>query len=54
MLNPTSEPSRNIKPSLEQKRQLVGVLRGFTPEGARSAWDALAAGLERELAKETV
>jgi len=49
MLNPDAQPSKNIQLSLEQKKELLEMLRRFTPEGDRTAWDALADGLEREL-----
>jgi len=54
MLNPASEPSRNIELNVEQKRELVELLHGFTAEGDREAWDALATALERDLAEEAV
>lgn len=52
MLNPDSEPSRNMEPTTEQKQEMVELLRCFTPEGDREAWDNLAAALERELAED--
>ena len=48
MLNPDSQPSRNIELDAEQKRTLLEMLRCFTPEGDRTAWDALADALSRE------
>lgn len=53
MLNPDVQPSRNIELNDEQKRDLLEMLGRSTPEGDRAAWDALADGLERELAEET-
>jgi hypothetical protein len=52
MLNPDSEPSQNIELTPEQKRETVELLRRFTPEGDREAWDALASALENELAED--
>jgi hypothetical protein len=52
MLNPDAEPSRNIELTQEQKRETVELLRRFSPEGDRDAWDSLAAALEQELAKD--
>ena len=49
MLNPDSEPSRNIELNAEQRREMIDLLRRFTPEGDRAAWDNLAEALEREL-----
>ena len=49
LLNPDSQPSRNIELDAEQKKELLEMLRRFTPEGDRTAWDALADALDREL-----
>src|SRR5712691_9163310 len=51
MLNPDSQVSRNIEPSPEQKEELLETLRRFTPAGDRTAWDALAEALDRELSE---
>lgn len=49
MLNPDSEPSRNIELDDGQKTELLELLRRLTPEGDQTAWDALADGLEQDL-----
>jgi hypothetical protein len=46
--SPDSQPSRNIELDAERRRELLGMLRRFTPEGDRTAWDALTDALGRE------
>jgi hypothetical protein len=48
MLNPDSEPSRNIELDAKQTKELLEMLLRFTPKGDRTAWDALADALSRE------
>jgi hypothetical protein len=49
LLNPDSQPSRDIELDAGRKAELLEILRRLTPEGDRAAWDALADALDREL-----
>jgi hypothetical protein len=52
MLNPDVERSRNIRLTVEQRREMVELLRRFMPDGDRDAWGNLAVALEGELAED--